>query len=148
MAAHLLAHSSEFSVSSVWRGVSPNCIRETICTDFMSRWLIKLTRSLKTRLNSLIRPCVQRVSVCTYLKVSAYVMCFTKKIILYLLFAKESYFTYLLLLGTRSCANYKRDRMDLSRTGYIKSSEGIPLFISQDVCAEVNSVVLTDMMSW
>jgi ribonuclease HI len=37
MGAHLLARSSEFSMSSVWRGVSPNCIRETICTDFMSR---------------------------------------------------------------------------------------------------------------
>jgi ribonuclease HI len=30
-AAHLLARFSEFSLSSVWRGVPPDCIRRTLC---------------------------------------------------------------------------------------------------------------------
>ena len=29
--AHLLARSSEFSLSSVWRGVPTDCIRQTLC---------------------------------------------------------------------------------------------------------------------
>jgi hypothetical protein len=35
VAAHILARSSEFGSVSVWRGVPPMCIRETICTDGM-----------------------------------------------------------------------------------------------------------------
>ena len=36
LAAHCLARSSEFSSMSLWRGVPPNCIRETICIDSLS----------------------------------------------------------------------------------------------------------------
>ena len=36
VAAHLLARSSEQLVCRVWCGVPPDCIRETICCDFMS----------------------------------------------------------------------------------------------------------------
>uniref|UniRef100_A0ACD5VPV2 Uncharacterized protein n=1 Tax=Avena sativa TaxID=4498 RepID=A0ACD5VPV2_AVESA len=33
--AHKLAKFSEFSVCSVWRGYSPDCIREDICNDIL-----------------------------------------------------------------------------------------------------------------
>jgi hypothetical protein len=33
VAAHRLARSCEFYSLSVWRGVPPDCIRETICID-------------------------------------------------------------------------------------------------------------------
>jgi ribonuclease HI len=36
-AAHYLARSSELSCKSVWRGVPPVCIRDTICTDSLFR---------------------------------------------------------------------------------------------------------------
>jgi hypothetical protein len=36
-AAHYLARSSELSCKSVWRGVPPVCIRDTICTDSLCR---------------------------------------------------------------------------------------------------------------
>lgn len=37
VAAHVLARSVELSSRSVWHGVPPECIRETICIDFMSQ---------------------------------------------------------------------------------------------------------------
>jgi hypothetical protein len=35
VAAHCLARSSEDSCMSVWRGVPPECIQDTICIDYM-----------------------------------------------------------------------------------------------------------------
>jgi ribonuclease HI len=35
-AMHLLARSSKFSLSSVWRGVPPDCIRRTLCIDIIT----------------------------------------------------------------------------------------------------------------
>jgi hypothetical protein len=36
VAAHLLARSCDSNGCRMWRGVPPDCIRETICIDIMS----------------------------------------------------------------------------------------------------------------